>query len=156
MLIDRRIKNKLGINTYTRDHAITIQMWEPIPNWHGRVNWLEVSFTPTQALKIANHLFNPPKHTLWHVYKSRYNSGFAFGIGEQNNNKLLVGINRDSYDATIIRSGVKDYFPCHAVQLNLQERKLIAGLLSLWAGSELVGTKKKITTEMVLDLKDKE
>lgn len=138
----------------------------------GRCESVRVSLTPPQAIKVANDLMCPPEHQpvelmdgtselrpMWQVYKVKHGNGVTRGmVGISDDKGPVLGLNDNfmSYDKTEDKTRVTDYFCCTAVKLTRKEVKTVAGLLFLWAGSELVGTRKvcETTTRHILNVED--
>lgn len=167
MYIHRKIGKKLDLWA-TENGRMVITAWGSISG--GRCESVRVSLTPTQAIKVANDLMSPPgwKSTelmngtselrqTWQVYKVKHGNGVTRGmIGVSDDKGPILGLEDNLTSFGNDKTRVTDYFHCTEVKLTKPEVKTVTGLLFLWAGSELVGTRKvcETTTKHILNVED--
>lgn len=175
--IDRQLSTRtgggLGVSAYSDCARIELTVWKP---WYvGRVSWKSVSLNPAQAVRLAHILLVPPRwqrvrvqdgskpfRVVWQVLAVKHGNGVhsgEIGVSLRNHGGTVVEIGvlemTGNYEKT--RSRATDcWCPSWSVTMTTGQVKVLAGLLYLWAGARMVGTRRVLrkSVERIMYLRE--
>lgn len=157
-----KFKNReMGLYTHEADR-MGLTLWNPIG--HGRVGWIDVSFTAKQSIDIVHTMLHPPgvgpvemgdgsfeDRQMWWVFKVKHGNGVHsgwLGVTTDVECHCKLGL----YDSSNMPPdiGMADYFFHSAtISLSLKETHKLIGYIMHWAGAVLIGTKTKKVSRKV-------
>ncbi len=167
MYINRQV-GEVYVNCWgeSRPH-IELGVYSPIGV--GCSNHNGCSLSAIQALRLADTMGNPPQpqsvklgdgthemRSTWKTFRVKHNNGVhiaTVGVTKDTDQDLALGFANSLISDNHPRSQETYYWPndCE-ISLTKKHVKIIRGLLYMWAGEQMIGTRKQVTPEVVEDI----